>query len=88
MTKLAKFSLGAALLGLLVLGCMFVYYHFHLGIKPCEGLPTDASNCGDADLGGVYFIFVGFPLIFLGIVGLLADYIRRYLKRNTKGGAQ
>jgi magnesium-transporting ATPase (P-type) len=66
--------------GLLIMGATFVYYGFHLGIKPCEGLPSDAANCGDADLGGVVFIVVGAPITLFGIVSLLVSSVMTYAR--------
>lgn len=84
MTKLTKASLATISTGLVTVGFTFIYYHFHLGIKPCEDLPTDASNCGDADFGGVYFIMVGVPIILIGIIGLLIAGIRYYCQRKSR----
>jgi len=72
--------------GLLITSGVFVYYGFHLGIKPCEGLPSDAANCGDADLGGVVFIFVGIPIALFGIVSLLVALVMTYAKPHFNRG--
>lgn len=52
-------------------------YAFHWGIKPCTGMPGDADNCGDADLGGVGFIMLGMPITMLGLIGLVIRWIVR-----------
>lgn len=85
MTKLTKISLAVIGTGLLTISFIFIYYYFHLGVKPCKGLPTDASNCGDADFGGVYFILAGIPLILIGIVGLSIACVRYYYRRKSRG---
>lgn len=81
MTKLSKISLAAIGIGISILGLMLVYYYLHLGVKPCKGLPTDASNCGDADFGGVYFLLIGAPLILSGGVGCMVACVRYFLRR-------
>jgi membrane protease YdiL (CAAX protease family) len=84
MTKFAKACLILIVIGLLISSLLFAYYHFHWGIKPCEGLPTDAANCGDADLGGVVFVLIGVPLALLGLVGLIASTIAGFVDRHKR----
>lgn len=79
-------SLLIAALGLLIISGMFVYYGFNLGIQPCEGLPSDAANCGDADLGGVVFVFVGLPIALFGIVSLAVAWILDVFKPGYNRG--
>jgi hypothetical protein len=67
-------------IGLFVSGLTFVYYGFNLGIKPCEGLASDAANCGDADLGGVGFLLIGVPITLLGIISLVINLVLGYVK--------
>jgi hypothetical protein len=59
-----------AVLGILILLSIFPYYWLHLGVKACQGLPTDASNCGDADFGGLGLLVLGLPIFIVGITGL------------------
>lgn len=82
MTRLFKISSTAVIFGLLAISLMFAYYHFHWGIKPCQGLPTDASNCGDADMGGVYFLAFGAPSLFLGTMGLITSAVMAIFNRH------
>ena len=74
------FSLVVFGAGLLIASFVFVYYGFHLGIKPCKGLPTDAANCGDADMGGVIFVVVGIPIALFGFVSTLLTLLMARLK--------
>lgn len=84
MTKLTKFSLAALVIGIVILSLIFPYYHFHWGIKPCTGLPSDASNCGDGDFGGVNFVLAGLPFVAAGVLGLLVAVIRYFFfKRRS-----
>lgn len=68
-------SLILIAVGVLVTSGIFVYYGFHLGIKPCKGLPSDTENCGNGDFGGLYFILIGVPIIIFGVVRLLDSFI-------------
>lgn len=68
--------------GLLIASFIFVYYGLHLGIKPCQGLPSDAANCGDGDFGGAIFLLLGVPVVLFGIVSLLTSLLLRWLKPN------
>ena len=70
------------LIGLQIIALSFIYYGLHLGIKPCKGLSTDASNCGDADMGGVVFVLIGAPFILFGILCLTINLFIGYLKRR------
>lgn len=81
MSRLVKLSLGFIGAGLLTLSLIFAYYHFHWGVEPCKGLPSDPSNCGDADFGGVYFVLVGVPLILAGLLGLVYAAVRHVMKK-------
>jgi hypothetical protein len=75
-------SLWIIAAGLLILSGVFVYYGLDLGIKPCQGVPSDAANCGDADMGGVIFVFAGAPIALLGIVSLVISLLAgRYMPR-------
>ena len=75
-------SLWIIAAGLLITSAVFVYYGLDLGIKPCRGLPSDAANCGDADMGGVVFVFVGVPITLLGVVSLTISLLAgRYTPR-------
>jgi len=67
---------------LLVTSAVFVYYGFHLGIKPCTGSSSDAANCGDADLGGVIFVVIGVPITLFGIVSLLVALVLPYFRAH------
>lgn len=69
-------------IGLCFIGAGFGYYAFHLGIKPCESLPSDAANCGDADFGGVGFIIIGVPIALLGIISLVINVVWGHLKNK------
>lgn len=73
-------SLIIIALGFCITGGIFVYYGFHLGIKPCKGLPTDAANCGDGDFGGVIFILFGAPIILFGLMSLAATTLLKWLR--------
>jgi hypothetical protein len=84
MTKFVKIALAVTVVGLLVTLFVFPYYGFHMGIKPCEGLPSDAANCGDADLGGVMFVVIGVPIMAAGLVSLLCYGVVRFIKRKKK----
>jgi hypothetical protein len=82
--RLAKISLLLILAGLMISSFVFVYYHFHLGIKPCQGLPTDAANCGDADFGGIIYPLIGVPVAFVGLVGLVVSVVMGLVRRNKQ----
>lgn len=56
--------------GLLVMGGAWMYYGFGWGTEPCTGAPTDAANCGDADMGGIGLFIIGLPIAFVGVAGL------------------
>lgn len=82
--RLAKVFLLVMLAGLLISSFVFVYYHFHLGIKPCQGLPADADNCGDADLGGIIFPLIGLPIAFLGLIGFVISVVMIFVRRRRQ----
>lgn len=73
-------SLIIIALGFCITCGIFVYYGFHLGIKPCKGLPTDAANCGDGDFGGVIFILFGVPIMLFGLVSLGMAVLLKWLR--------
>lgn len=73
-------SLAIIVLGLFITCGIFVYYGFHLGIKPCKGLPADAASCGDGDFGGVVFILFGVPIMLFGLVSLAAAVLLKWLR--------
>jgi len=75
-------SLIVIAVGILITSFMFVYYHYHLGIKPCKNLPSDAANCGDGDFGGVFFFLIGVPVTVFGIACLFHFWRPSFLKRN------
>ncbi|HSX42860.1 MAG TPA: hypothetical protein VLF59_02120 [Candidatus Saccharimonadales bacterium] len=75
-------SLIIIALGLCITCGIFVYYGFHLGIKPCKGLPTDAANCGDGDFGGVIFILFGVPIMLFGLMTLAAAVLLKWRRPN------
>lgn len=81
-----SFKVGLILVALsvLLLGLMVVYYVFHLGVKPCEGLPTDAQNCGDADFGGLFFIMAAVPAFLIGVIALVLSSVSVWLKRTKE----
>ena len=56
-------------IGVLILLLIFPY-HFvlHLGVQPCKGLPSDPSNCGDADFSGLIFVMLSLPFLFAGSI--------------------
>ena len=66
--------------GLLISCGTFIYYGFHLGIKPCQGLASDVSNCGDADIGGIGFMMIGVPIMLLGIISLAVNFVLGHIK--------
>lgn len=80
--KANRIYLALIVIGVLITSVTFVYYGFHLGIKPCTGLPSDAANCGDADLGGVPFLLIGIPIALLGILSLCLSLIWHRIKRS------
>ena len=77
-TKSVKITFAIMLLGIAIMAFVIPYYAFHWGLKPCQGLPTDANNCGDADIGGVVFIVVGFPIALLGLISTAAAVVGSY----------
>lgn len=83
MSKIVKLSLICIAVGVIVLAGVFPYYYFEWGIKSCQGLPTDAANCGDADFGGVLFVLYSLPFFVLGVIGL-AYAATRALVRHYK----
>ena len=84
MKRLTQLFLLVTLVGLLISSFIFVYYHFHLGIKPCQGLPTDADNCGDADLGGIIYPLVGVPIACVGLVGFIVSLVVGLVRRHRQ----
>ena len=85
--KSTKIYLGIILLGLVISSLTFVYYGFNLGIKPCNGFPSDAANCGDADLGGIGFILIGIPIVALGVVGFLVHMVWDFIKASRRASS-
>jgi hypothetical protein len=77
-----KVSLTILVAGLLIVSLIFPYYAFHWGIKPCQGLPSDAANCGDGDFGGVLFLVSGGPLVLYGTVTLILALLLKLLRPN------
>ncbi len=68
-----------------------VYYKFHLGIKPCSSTSaekiSDASNCGDADFGALYFWFIGGPMFFFAGSILAASLLLTRFDKNYFRGS-
>ncbi len=77
-----KWALANIALGVLILCGIFVYYGFHLGVKPCKGLPSDASNCGDGDFGGLYFLIIGVPITLFGMISLAVSIVSNHFKKK------
>ncbi len=77
-----KLSLAIIAAGVLIISLVVPYYALNLGIQPCQGLLTDAANCGDADLGGVVFVFGGAPLVAYGLVTLILAVALRLIRPN------
>jgi hypothetical protein len=73
-------SLVVLAVGIAIVALVFPYYALHWGIKPCQGLPTDAANCGDGDFGGAIFLLGGAPLILYGFATLLLAGLLRLLR--------
>ena len=84
MSKVTKLSLICIVIGVIVLAGIFPYYHFEWGIKSCQGLPTDAANCGDGDFGGVLFVVSSLPFFGLGLLGLAYALIRALIRRYKR----
>ena len=77
-----KVPLIITAIGVLVTLLIIPYYAFNLGIKPCEGLPTDPLNCGDADFGGVVFAFYGGTIMYYGLTALAVGAILKMARPN------
>jgi hypothetical protein len=88
MTRIVTLSIISIIVGIIIFAGVFPYYYFEWGIQSCQGLPTDAANCGDADMGGVLFVLYSLPFFALGILGLayagVRALIRRYKRTATK----
>jgi NADH:ubiquinone oxidoreductase subunit 6 (subunit J) len=83
MSKLLKFSLICIVIGVIIFAGIFPYYYFEWGIKSCQGIATDAANCGDADMGGVLFMLYSLPFFALGALGLVYTAVRAIVRRYT-----
>ncbi len=81
MSKTVKLSLICIIVGVIIFAGIFPYYYFEWGIKSCQGLPTDAANCGDGDVGGVVFVAYSFPFFCIGLLGLACAAIRALIRR-------
>ena len=84
MSKIIKLSLICIVAGVVILAGIFPYYYFEWGIKSCQGLPTDAANCGDGDFGGVLFLLYSLPFFGLGLLGLAYAAARALLRRYKR----
>jgi hypothetical protein len=82
MKKRVILPLGIVVTGMVIMSFTFVYYRFHLGVKPCTGSTLDAANCGDGDFGGLYFLITGAFVIFIGTIWLLVGSVKHYLKHR------
>jgi len=72
-------------IGVLILLLIFPY-HFvlHLGVQPCKGLPSDPSNCGDADFSGLIFVMLSLPFLFAGTIGTIGILFAKAINRINK----
>lgn len=75
--------LAITIVGALVTLSVFPYYWLELGVKSCKGPPTDLNNCGDADMGGIGILFLGFPILVIGLTGTVYCLIKRRNSRTT-----
>lgn len=72
-------------IGILIILMIFPYHYIlKLGIQPCKGLPSDASNCGDADFSGFPFLLLSFPFIFAGTITTIGILIVKFIKLIIK----
>jgi len=81
MSKTVKLSLICIAAGVVIFAGIFPYYHFEWGVKSCQGLPTDAANCGDGDVGGVVFVLYSLPFFAIGLLGLTYAAARALIRR-------